>query len=152
MKRVEVKLSLSVVAPLLDVVREMAADLGQAPSVGVFPHGDEDLGEAWTGDLVRSQESDTAVLLALFGEEFFSEGVIHLDARNVEAVARACSALRLRLRERHLKAVSDELLESGEVDAEVLDDGARKGFLCYLFLAAIQEIIIRHLDGSIIGS
>jgi hypothetical protein len=151
MKRVEVKLSLSVVAPLLDVIRDVAADPEQAPSAGAFAHGDEDLGEAWLGELARGRESDAAVLLGLFGGEFFSEGVIHLDDRNVEAVARACSALRLRLRERHLKDVSDERLESGEVDAERLDDEARKGFLCYLFLAAMQEIIIRHLDGNIIG-
>jgi hypothetical protein len=33
-----------------------------------------------------------------------------------------------------------------------LDDASRKAFMCYLFLATVQELIIQHLDTSIIGS
>jgi hypothetical protein len=32
-----------------------------------------------------------------------------------------------------------------------LDEPVRKAFTCYLFLATIQELIIQHLDSSIIG-
>jgi len=153
MKRIEVKLSLPVVAPLLDVIKGLADDLGRNPAIA-FPQSglDAELGDAWTGELIASQQSDVATLLSLFGEEFFTDGVVYFDPNNAEAIARACSAVRLRLRERHLKPLSDEALEAGEVHVSGLDDQVRKAFMCYLFLATIQELIIQHLEESIIGS
>ena len=56
------------------------------------------------------------------------------------------------LRERRLKMLSDEALETGDIDMEGLDEPVRKAFMCYLFLATVQELIIQHLDSSIIGS
>jgi hypothetical protein len=66
-------------------------------------------------------------------------------------IVRACAAVRLRLREKYLKPMGDETLESGEVDLMSLDEPLRKAFMCYLFLATIQELIIQHLDESILG-
>ena len=65
---------------------------------------------------------------------------------------RACTAVRLHLRERRLKSLSDESLETGDIDMDGLDEITRKAFMCYLFLATVQELIIQHLDSSIIGS
>jgi len=65
---------------------------------------------------------------------------------------RACTAFRLHLRERRLKALTDEALETGDIDMDGLDEPVRKAFMCYLFLATVQELIIQHLDSSIIGS
>ena len=78
--------------------------------------------------------------------------IVYFDRSNAEAIARACSAVRLRLRERWLKPLADEALEAGEVEMEGLEEPVRKAFMCYLFLATIQELIIHHLDESIIGS
>ena len=39
----------------------------------------------------------------------------------------------------------------GDVDLNTLDEPLRKAFMCYLFLATIQELIIQHLDESILG-
>ena len=47
--------------------------------------------------------------------------------------------------------MGDEALESGDVDLMSLDEPLRKAFMCYLFLATIQELIIQHLDESILG-
>jgi hypothetical protein len=33
-----------------------------------------------------------------------------------------------------------------------MSEVVRKAFLCYLFLATVQELIIQHLDSSIIES
>jgi len=153
MKRIEVRLSLPVVAPLLDVIKGLVADLQSAPAAPVSsPDPDDEFSNEWTRDLVAAQSSDVEVLLSLFGAEFFTEGVVHFDQSNAEAIARSCSAVRLRVRERHLKGLSDESLEAGEVDLSKLDEGVRRSFTCYLFLATIQELIIQHLDESIIGS
>jgi hypothetical protein len=152
MKRIEVKLSLPVVAPLLDIIKGLTGDLNKAPVVESAPlDPDNDLREAWATDLIAGQSADLAILLSLFGDEFFADGVVRFDARNAEAIARACSAVRLRLRERYLKPVGDEALEAGEVEIAQLAEPLRKAFMCYLFLATIQELIIQHLDESIIG-
>jgi hypothetical protein len=153
MKKIEVKLSLPVVAPLLDVIKAAADELRgtlAAPSSG--RDIDEDLLEAWVDELLASQAGDCRTLLGLFDREFFSTGVISFDETNAEPIVRACAAVRLRLRENGLKALEDESLESGNIELEVLPESERKAFMCYLFLATIQELIIQHLDSSIIDS
>ena len=62
----------------------------------------------------------------------------------------AISVCRLRLRERFLTALSEEVLESGDLEVESLEEPARRAFMCYLFLATLQELIIQHLDASIL--
>jgi len=152
MKRIEVKLSLPVVAPLLDIIKGLAGDLKIAPAVESAPtETDRDLCAAWADELIAGQSHDLGVLLALFGDEFFADGVVRFDGSNADAIARACSAVRLRLRQRYLKGVADESLEAGEVEIADLDEPLRKAFMCYLFLATIQELIIQHLDESIVG-
>ena len=98
------------------------------------------------------QNHDLRSLLSLFDGEFFTEGVVAFDSSNAEPIVRACTAVRLQLRERRLKSLGDEALETGEIDLEKLDEPVRRAFMCYLFLATVQELIIQHLDSSIIGS
>ena len=153
MKRIEVKLALPVVAPLLDVIRELASGLRGELAAPLGPSDlDAEFVAAWTSELLEAQTADVAALLAMFNEEFFAEGVIAFDEDNAEQIVRATAAVRLRLRELHLKTLGDEMLESGNVELERLDDPVRKAFMCYLFLATIQELIIQHLDSSILES
>lgn len=153
MKRIEVKLALPIVAPLLDVIREVADGLRRELAAPLaLKDLDEDLREAWVGDLLITQSNEIQALLALFNDEFFSEGVVAFDEENAETIVRASAAVRLRLRERYLKLLDDETLETGDIDVMTLDEPLRKAFMCYLFLATIQELIIQHLDESILGS
>lgn len=150
-KHVKVTLSLPVVAPLLDVVKAAADSLQHQLAA---PLAMEDLEaefrDTWTGELLSGQNEDVRTLLGLFDSEFFATGVIGFDGQNVEAIVRACSAVRLRLRTRFLGGLDDEKLESGDVELGSLDEPVRKAFMCYLFLATIQEIVIQHMDSSII--
>ena len=152
MKRIEVKLALPVVAPLLDVIKELADQLRKNLAA---PLELKDLGTdfhaAWVDELLSTQNEEVRMLLALFDDDFFSEGVVAFDENNAEVIVRACAAVRLRLREKYLKPMGDEALESGDVDLMSLDEPLRKAFMCYLFLAKIQELIIQHLDESILG-
>ena len=113
---------------------------------------DAELHEAWTDELLNTQNEEVRMLLALFDDEFFTEGVVAFDENNAEVIVRACAAVRLRLREKYLKPLGDETLEAGDVDLNTLDEPLRKAFMCYLFLATIQELIIQHLDESILGT
>jgi hypothetical protein len=147
MKRIEVKLSLPVVAPLLDVIKTAADSLqgSLAAPLGVQDI-DPEFREAWTDDLLKSQNDELGTLLALFDKEFFSTGTVSFDEDNAEVIVRACAALRLRLRGTVLKAVTDEALENGEIAVETLTEAQRTAFMCYLFLATIQDLIIQHID------
>lgn len=153
MKRIEIKLALPVVAPLLDVIKELADSLKKNLAAPLALEDlDADFKDAWVGELLSAQNDDVHTLLALFDDEFFSEGIVAFDEQNAETIVRACAAVRLRLREVYLKPLGDEMLESGDVDLDTLDDRLRKAFMCYLFLATVQELIIQHLDESILGS
>jgi hypothetical protein len=153
MEPFDIALSLPVVAPLLDVVKELADGLKQTLAAPpTLPETDTVFRDLWTRELQEAQNEDVAALLSLFNEEFFSEGVVALGPANAEPIARACSAIRLRLRERYLLPLGDEALEIGEVELGRLEAPTRKAFMCYLFLATIQEYIIQRLDESILGS
>lgn len=153
MKRIEVKLSLPVVAPLLDVIRELADSLRKSLAQPLrLTDLDDDFHEAWVGELLSAQADDVHTMLALFDDDFFSEGVVAFDEENAEIILRACAAVRLRLREKFLKPMGDEALETGEVDMATLDEPLRRAFMCYLFLATVQELIIQHLDSTILES
>ena len=153
MNRIEVLLSLPVVAPLLDVIRELSAEMQKTLAAPQALHDlDQEFRGAWINDLLASQNEDLRALLSLFDGEFFTEGVVAFDESNAEPIVRACTAFRLQLREKRLKSLSDDTLETGEIDMSELDEDVRKAFMCYLFLATVQELIIQHLDSSIIGS
>src|ERR1035437_6912971 len=153
MRRIEVKLALPVVAPLLDVIRELADGLRRDLAAPLaLDDLDQEFRDAWVGELVVAQSEDVQRLLALFDDEFFREGVVALDEENAEAIVRACAAVRLRLREGFLKPLGDETLEAGDVAMPTHGEPLRKAFMCYLFLATVQELIIQHLDSSILGS
>lgn len=153
MKRIEVKLSLAVVAPLLDVIKRVGDELrGGLAAPGALTDLDPELDAAWRDELQTTQNDEVAALLALFNDEFFHEGVIALDASNAEPVLRACSAVRLRLRGVDLKNLPDDTLEDGSTELSDLEENVRKAFMAYLFLATVQELIIQHLDSSILES
>ncbi len=153
MKRIEVKLALPVVAPLLDVIKELADNLSRNLAAPLaLKDLDEDFQAAWVDELLSTQNEEVRTLLSLFDDEFFSDGVVAFDENNAEIIVRACAAVRLRLREKYLKPLGDEALESGDLDLMTLDEPLRRAFMCYLFLATIQELIIQHLDDSILGT
>lgn len=152
MKRIEVKLALPVVAPLLDVIKTLGDSLRTNLAATIALQDlDPDFRGAWIDELLLAQNAEITTLLGLFDDDFFSEGVVAFDEVNAEPIVRACAAVRLHLRERYLKPLGDDTLESGDIDLMTLDEPLRKAFMCYLFLATIQELIIQHLDESILG-
>ncbi|MBI2496478.1 MAG: hypothetical protein HYV75_00565 [Opitutae bacterium] len=121
MKRVEIKLNLEAVAPLLDAIKEAADDLRPELAVAApSPDTDPEFTDGWKSELLENQNGDIRVFLALFDSGFFATGVLPLDPTNSEAILRACAAVRLRLHAKHLSALGDEVLESGEVPLDGL--------------------------------
>ncbi len=150
MKRLEVKLHLEAVAPLLDVMKAAADDLGPRLAIEInMPGEDTELKEEWESELLNGQTSDLQILLGMFDHEFFSTGTIYFDSTNCESILRACSALRLRLREAHLQPLGDENLESGELPQAGMTDEQKKAFAAYVFLATLLELLVQHLDPNV---
>ncbi len=151
MKRIEVKLSPEAVAPLLDVVKAVVDGLAdQLAAPNRLEEVDVELRGGWREDLLRGQNEDCRRFLALFDKDFFATGTIGFDETNAESVLRACAAIRLRMRGRELQGLSDEAVEGTGPDLDALAEPARKAFLGYVFLATLQELIIQHLDSSIL--
>lgn len=151
MKRIEVKLSLEVVAPLLDVIKATADSLAdELAAPNALQDLEPELRDTWRAELLLSQNEEVRQLLGLFDADFFATGVVAFDGANAEPIVRACAAIRLRLRERFLRGLNEEVLESGDIELEALEEPARRAFMSYLFLATIQELIIQHLDSSIL--
>ncbi len=148
MKKVEIKLKRSAIAPLLDFIKPLADDLkaGKGSDPQLPEDFDADLRTAWNEGLVESLGRDTDTLMGLFNSRFFEEGAIEIDARNAESVLRASAAIRLRLRTCFLRKFSDEELESGRLDHARMTRDEQRGYGCFLFLATIQEVVVEHLD------
>lgn len=149
MKRVEVRLSISAVAPLLDLIKSVADELRVHLAVPLaLSDNDAELAAVWRDDLLESQREDCDRLFSLFDQEFFKEGVVAFDRDNAEPVLRACAALRLRFRQTHLSAIPDDTLEALEASSAVgdFDEIVQKAFACFLFLDELQKIILKYLD------
>jgi len=149
MKRVDVRLSIPAVAPLLDLIKSVADELRTELAVPIaLAEADADLAVVWREDLLESQREDCDRLFSLFDQEFFSEGVVSFDRENAEAVLRACAALRLRFRKTHLAQITDDTLEALEASSNIghWDPAEQKAFACFMFLDELQKIILKYLD------
>ena len=147
MKQVEIRLNISAVAPLLDVIKTAADDLRDTLAVkATFPEHDAEFNETWTQDLMAGQNSDVRELLGLFDTEFFTDGAIAIDSGNCDSLLRACSALRIRILTRWLGQVSPEILEDEDAPADLIPVEIRLPFAAYTFLDQIQKIILEHLS------
>jgi len=147
MKQVEIRLNISAVAPLLDVIKTAADDLRSSLAIkATFPEDDADFNETWTQDLMAGQNSDIRELLGLFDSDFFSDGAIAINSENCDSLLRACSALRIRILTRWLEGISPEILEDEDASVESIPVEVRLPFAAYTFLDQIQKIILEHLS------
>jgi hypothetical protein len=147
MKQIEIRLNITAVAPLLDVIKLAGDDLRTTLAIRAnFPEDDVEFIETWTQELMAAQNSDVRELLGLFDSEFFADGAIAIDANNCEALLRGCAALRIRIYERWLRALPPELIEDEDAPLAAIPLDVRLPFAAYTFLDQIQRIIIEHLD------
>jgi hypothetical protein len=148
------KLPPGIAEPLLGVLLPLLRERG--PDGLAIRHDlravEEDFREQWRGDLAEQLDGDCGLFLAAFDTgEFRTRGVVEFPAVQLDPLLRACSALRLKLRDRSLGAVADAALETGEVELARLNKEEQAAMNAYLFLAALQEILIRQLDPGASG-
>jgi hypothetical protein len=152
MKQIEITLHLPSVAPLLDVVKEVADSLGAELAVPLgLGEIDAGLREVWRAELLATQQAETRRLLSLFDRQFFESGKIIVDEQNAEAVLRACAALCHPLH-RRLGTVLPEQFLAENVKVDQLGEPVRRALLCYDFLTKLQQIVLCHLAPEIMGA
>ena len=150
MKQVEIKLNISAVAPLLDVIKQAADDLRATLAIAAtFPEEDVEFTETWTQELMAAQNSDVRELLGLFDSDFFNDGAVTIDSSNCESLLRGCAAVRIRILARWLQAVPAEIIEDEEAPISEIPDELRLPFAAYTFLDQIQKIILEHLNPAV---
>lgn len=149
-KRLEIKLPAEVIAPLFDVLNPLAREEDKLAIQPKLTGIDKEFREIWTDDLRAALHSDCGYFLAVFDRpEFRESGVTDFDGAQSEALIRACSALRLKLRLRKLRAITDQELEEGEVDFGKLTRPQQTAMMAYLFLGSLQEILIQQYEASL---
>ena len=151
MKRVEIRLDLTNVAPLLDVLKSASDVLANRLALPLnIPELDADSKELWNHDLLASQNQDIEGLIKLFKRKFFREETIAFDEANAESMIRACSALKLYLFNEYLADLDEEDFESDNVIFDVLSERQQKPYLAFMFLDTLQKVIMRHLNDFIL--
>jgi len=148
MKAIEIKLNQETVEPLIQSLGPVLKKLEHEAALAL-PVVDEDdeLAEIWSKGLIHTQTEDCRSLMNLFDERFRESGLVVIELAEADRFLRASSAIRLKVRELMLPHVPDEALEGADFDFAHLGEPDRTGFALYLFLATLQELIIRHLDG-----
>ena len=150
-KRLELKLPVAVVGPLIEFLLPLARETGDA-ALAFEPNLDaieEDFRADWRADIASQSLDDQTRFAAIFDtDEFRRDGTAEFGPEDCEPMLRAASALRLKLRTRKLGAIADSALETGEIDFARLNKEERVAVTAYSLLASLQEIIIRHLDPS----
>lgn len=107
---------------------------------------DPELCAIWEEDLREAFRSDATLLLRILHDSDFGKSGYSLEDVQVESLVRACSGLRLALRDAVLGKFSDAELEAGATHPAYFPPEEREGVLGFWFLGALQELLVRALD------
>ncbi len=106
------------------------------------PDNDPELNELWLSSLREKAQEDIQVLQKVIKRRNFGQGEIRLQDDVADAVMRSCSAIRIYIRDHLLIGVNDKDLEEGDILPASLTEKNRPAYLTYLFLAALQSLIL----------
>lgn len=147
MPKFEFKMSPFFVDTLVEVIKRVTTSLEHhvvIPMDGIDE--DPDLAAAWREGLLESLREDCIDLVSLVSADRFGEGVVSIEEDKAESTLRACSAVRLKIQQTFLQdEISDEALESGQIDFHALQPDTQKVFACYIFLGNLQEMLLAEM-------
>ena len=148
MIRLDLEVDSTLVEFSWNLVQEVLGNLRQEPDERFIPADadDPDFAEAWMDGLREALDRDFQAITNLFTANRFGEEPVELKPEDAEGIIRACSAVRLWLRNHRLEDVPDPSLETGVVDLEALKPEPRLAYFTYGLLAYLQESLIELLD------
>jgi ATP-dependent Clp protease adaptor protein ClpS len=133
-RRIEIKLALPIVMPLIARLRAQVASLEDESNSA--PAGEKERGAKGL--------SEVTALLELFHPDFVNTGIITVTSFECPVVLRACSFLRLRLRKKELSGIPEDALQS-ILDSAEHPSEEREFAMLYAFLATLQEVLIEQI-------
>ncbi len=149
MIKIDLHLQPSLARAMIDTVRSVRNDLGENLAIDLaLPEDDPDLLDAWKCELTATLREDCDFLLETLQRDEFGKGELELKDTTAEGLIRACSAIRLKIREAALGDIDDEPLEHGDLNLADLTFDQQRSYLCYLFLAGLQSEILVEMDPS----
>jgi hypothetical protein len=122
-----------------------APDEFPAPTPDPAAPPDPDLQAAWAEGLRERVDHDTKALSDLVTDPRFGLADLPLSPSAAEAVARACTHVRLHLRETLLRDLTAAESE-GSVDVFGLRPAEQQGYACFRLLAHLEEDLLLQLD------
>lgn len=108
---------------------------------------DADLAYAWEHGLKESLDNDTNILLKVFESRCYEHELSELE---VLAAMRACSAIRLAIKDIYLWDVDLDKLEMGKVNFTKLNEMVQRFYMCYAMLASFQEMLLGKMDPQLV--
>ncbi len=149
MIKIDLHLQPSLARAMIDEVQSVRHDLGENLVIDpALPEDDPDLLDAWKSELTATLREDCDFLLETLQRKDFGEGELQLEETTADGLIRACSAIRLKIREAALGGIGDEPLEHGAINPAELSFDQQRSYLCYLFLAGLQSEILVEIDPS----
>lgn len=109
------------------------------------PEEDPDLQIIWEDTLREGVRADCDCILELVQRPEFGHLNVPLTMGQVDALLRACSAIRLKVHRVHLAEIEDEKLERAEVALESLPEQQARAYMIYVFLANLQEVLVDQI-------
>ena len=106
---------------------------------------DDDLVEAWESGLAEEARVDRGAVARLLKSPKFPFGQVEVEEEDAEDLLRGLTELRLTLRSNSLSEVSDQELENGNLDLELMDSSLRMSVFAYIVTAEVQERLIDFL-------
>ena len=148
MPTIYVKLSPVFLAAFTDLVEKLSrhASLQLSVPLNGPEADDEDMLEAWKAGLLETVRDDCERLLHVLKDTGLGQQPVKLSEDDAIKVLRASSAVRLKIQQHFLKQFSDEVLETVGLDFHELDPEMQQIYGCYVFLAELQETLVRQLD------
>lgn len=141
------KIDRDIVPILEEQIRDISEQLKDELVIELqLPDNDPELSSCWKYTLLEELQSDCRNLLFLLENKSFGQEPISIEIEFAEAILRACSAVRHKLRSSFLAEINDGELESGNLNIAELAPELQKPYACYVFLAYIQESIIQSIE------
>lgn len=108
---------------------------------GYCPDAEDDQ-EFWVDGLRSDNLEALETLLNFVKNENFGMGTSEIAQEDLFAIMRACSCIRLHLRETALKGISDEVLENPGAQLDILKGPLNEVYVVYSVLAYIQTAAV----------
>lgn len=152
MKPIEIRLDPALVESLLESIAPILELLeNELAMPAEFPEDDELLEDFWNNDLLNAQREEIAVISGMFDEDFMETGRALIEPEDMDKVLRACSAIRLKIRETMLGSIDDSKLEEGDLEDIEWTDEMQIGYAAYALFASLQELIVAQMSGELPG-